>query len=390
MSTTEQSVATGPSALSVRVAHNRPPEIGPSPPLGSTTRAQPHPDHSSDLIAIRLALTWAGERQATIDLVREAEEMDSRKSLRREPFPFREARTMVAYAIIEAPSALGLFPGGVERLPEALLDAGLATALGARSAGQVPPPPYNTRRDAATGLLNPTGLRDYAHRLAAATGEVLDQGEVPIVLGGDCSILLGNLLALSRRGRHGLLFIDGHADFYQPEAEPNGEAASMDLALATGRGPSIVADLDGQGPLVRDDDVVQFGRRDAEEAELAGSQRIEDTAITVIDLTTIRRYGAERAARDALACVDRPGLDGFWIHLDCDALDDAVMPAVDYRLPGGLSWVELETVIRAANASGRVLGLEVTIFNPALDVDGSIARALVVCLVAALGDSDTS
>jgi hypothetical protein len=134
VSTTEQSVATGPSALSVRVAHNRPPEIGPSPPLGSTTRAQPHPDHSSDLIAIRLALTWAGERQATIDLVREAEDMDSRKSLRREPFPFREARTMVAYAIIEAPSALGLFPGGVERLPEALLDAGLATATGTQRA----------------------------------------------------------------------------------------------------------------------------------------------------------------------------------------------------------------------------------------------------------------
>lgn len=53
------------------------------------------------------------------------------------------------------------------------------------------------------------------------TGEVLDAGDVPIVLGGDCSILLGNLLALRRRGRHGLLFIDGHADFYQPEAEPN-------------------------------------------------------------------------------------------------------------------------------------------------------------------------
>ena len=138
------------------------------------------------------------------------------------------------YAVIEAPSVLGLFPRGVERLPDALLDAGLADALDARRAGRVEPPPYDPRRDPATGLLNPTGLRDYAHRLAATTGEVLDDGEVPVVLGGDCSILLGNLLALSRRGRFGLLFIDGHADFYQPDAEPRGEAASMDLALATG------------------------------------------------------------------------------------------------------------------------------------------------------------
>ncbi|MGH9026715.1 MAG: arginase family protein [Acidimicrobiia bacterium] len=295
---------------------------------------------------------------------------------------------MAGYAIIEAPSVLGLFPAGVERLPGALLDAGLADALGARRAGQVSPPPYDPVRDPTTGLLNPTGLRDYARRLADATGRVLDGGEFPIVLGGDCSILLGNLLALRRRADHGLLFIDGHADFYQPEAEPNGEAASMDLALATGRGPSVVADLEGRGPLVRDEDVVAFGRRDAEEAERAGSQRIEDTAIVVIDLAAVRNRGAHRAARDAIDRLRRPELAGFWIHFDCDALDDAVMPAVDYRMPGGLGWDELETVLRVAVESGDVVGLEVTIFNPALDSDGTIARALVACLVRALGNRD--
>jgi arginase len=293
---------------------------------------------------------------------------------------------MAGYAIIEAPSVLGLFPGGVERLPGALLGAGLADALGARRAGVVTPPPYDPMRDSNTGLLNPTGVRDYAHRLADATGEVLDGGEVPLVLGGDCSILLGNLLALSRRGRYGLLFIDGHADFYQPEAEPNGEAASMDLALATGRGPGVVADLEGRGPLVLDEDVVVFGRRDAEEAERAGSQRIEDTAIAVVDLPMVRDRGAQGAAHDAVERLRRSELAGFWIHLDCDVLDDAVMPAVDYRLPGGLSWNELETVIRVAIESGDALGLEVTIFNPSLDTDGAIARALVARLVSALND----
>lgn len=293
---------------------------------------------------------------------------------------------MVRYAVIEAPSVLGLFPGGVERLPAALLEAGLADALGARRAGRVVPPPYDPTRDVTTGLLNPTGLRDYAHQLARTTGEVLDGGEVPIVLGGDCSILLGNLLALRRRGRHGLLFMDGHADFYQAEAEPNGEAASMDLALATGRGPRVVADLEGRGPLVRDEDVVVFGRRDAEEAQRAGSQRIEDTAIAVIDLPTVRDRGAERAVGDAIKRLCRSELDGFWIHLDCDVLDDAVMPAVDYRLPGGLSWDELQTVIQLAMATRRAVGLEVTIFNPALDADGAIAEALVACLANALRD----
>jgi arginase len=294
---------------------------------------------------------------------------------------------MARYAVIEAPSVLGLFPRGVERLPDALLDAGLADALGARRVGRVEPPRYDPARDPATGLLNPSGIRDYSHQLADATGQVLDGGEVPIVLGGDCSILLGNLLALRRRGRHGLLFLDGHADFYQPEAEPNGEAASMDLALATGRGPRVVADLDDRGPLVRDEDVVVVGRRDAPEADAAGSQRIEDTDITVLDLLAVRERGAGRAARDALEHVTRSDLDGFWIHLDCDVLDDAVMPAVDYRLPGGMSWDELGTVLRAAIEAGRAGGLEVTIFNPSLDADGAIATALVACLVSALRES---
>ena len=291
---------------------------------------------------------------------------------------------MIGYAIVEAPSILGLFPGGVERLPEALLSAGLARELGARHAGRATPPEYEARRDTGTGLLNPTGLRDYAHQLADATGEVLDCGEIPIVLGGDCSILLGNLLALRRRGRYGLLFIDGHADFYQPAAEPRGEAASMDLALATGRGPSVVSDLEGRGPLVRDEDIVQFGRRDTDEAEQSGSRRIEDTAITVLDLQTVRRQGIDQAARNAVEWVCRDELDGFWIHLDCDALSDAIMPAVDYRLPDGLGWDELEFVIRTAIDSARVVGLEITIFNPDLDPDGAIARALVACLVRAL------
>lgn len=60
------------------------------------------------------------------------------------------------------------------------------------------------------------------------------------------------------------------------------------------------------------------------------------------------------------------------------------MPAVDYRLPDGLSWEELETVLRMAITSGGAAGLEVTIFNPALDADGSITRAVVACLVNAL------
>jgi arginase len=288
---------------------------------------------------------------------------------------------MSSFAIIEAPSILGLFPKGVETLPEALLDAGLADRLAARRAGRVDAPAYDPRRDSKTGLLNPQGLASYSVALADAIESVLGRGEFPVILGGDCSILLGCTLATRRRGRAGLLFIDGHADFYQPEAEPFGEAASMDLALVTGRGPAIVADLEGRRPLVRDGDVVALARRDAQETEARRSQRIEDTAIDVIDLASLRAAGVEASMERVLRRLASPDIDGFWIHLDADALDDALMPAVDYRMPDGLRWNELVAILRAAIGSGGALGIDVTIFNPTLDEDGAIARRLVTALV---------
>jgi arginase len=222
-------------------------------------------------------------------------------------------------------------------LPGALLGAGLDTRLQARRAGRVEPAPYTYDRDPETTMLNPRGIADYTPRLADAIGEVLELGEFPVVLGGDCSIVLGSLLALRRRGRYGLLYIDAHTDFYQPEANINGEAASSDLALATGRGPRIMTTFGGHRPLVRDADVVVLGVRDTEEAARYGSQ-MPPPEMRAIDLTEIRRSGADATAREAVEHLSRHPLNGFWIHFDADALDDAVMPAVDYRLPDGLSW----------------------------------------------------
>jgi arginase len=289
-----------------------------------------------------------------------------------------------ARVIVEAPSRLGLRAAGVEALPEALLAAGLAERLGARRGTRLAPPAFDPAIDAGTGLLNPHGLRNYAPRLADAVGAVLDEGAFPIVLGGDCTILLGITLTLRRRGRSGLLFLDGHADFYQPEAEPTGEAASMELALVTGRGPELVTDLEGRRPLLRDEDVVVFGFRDADHAAAEGSQPLAPT-IHAMDLALVRERGAGRAARDALAHLERTGGPaGFWIHLDVDVLDDAIMPAVDYHLPDGLTWDELTVVLRTAIASDHATGLDITIYNPTLDPDGRVTHSLVDALAAGL------
>lgn len=293
---------------------------------------------------------------------------------------------MNRYAIIEAPSILGLKPTGVDRLPTVLLQHGLADQLHARRAGRVvPTAAYDARRDPQTLTLNARGIAEYSVQLADAVTDVVERDEFPVLLGGDCSILLGSALALRRRGRYGLLFIDGHADFYQPEANPSGEAASMDLAFATGRGPELLTNLEGLRPLVRDEDVVAFGFRDAQEQHQYGSQPLPPTVLA-LDLQEVRRLGVKQAAQRAvehLTAADRP-TQGFFIHLDADVVSDALMPAVDYRTPDGLSWDELRTVLETALASGRAVGIEITIYNPSLDADGSSGRELARTLVQAL------
>ena len=284
---------------------------------------------------------------------------------------------MRQYTIIEAPSPLGLWPSGVERTPEILLQMGLARALNARRGPRVEPPEYDPVRDAATHMLNPHGLVEYSPRLADAVGEAVDMGEFPIVLGGDCTILLGCILALRRRGRHGLLFLDGHADFYQPEASPTGEGADMELGLVSGRGPDIVVNLEDLKPYVRDEDIVVFAFRDADIAREHGSRDVRASGMNVMDLHDVHKAGAEHAAAEAVGRLAAGDVEGFWIHLDVDVLNDAIIPAVDYRIPGGLDFDELVAVMRTAIADGRAVGLDLTIFNPNLDPNRTLARNLV-------------
>jgi arginase len=266
------------------------------------------------------------------------------------------------------------------------MDCGLADRVNARYAGRVEPPPYREDRDPGTRTLNARGIAEWSPQLADAVGRVLERGECPLILGGDCSILLGSMLALKRRGRFGLLFIDGHADFYQPEVNPNGEAASMELAFATGHGPPLLTNLEQRAPLVRPSDTVAFGFRDGDEQRRYRSQPLPSDLLA-FDLHRVRRMGVNAATAAALERVARPDIDGFFVHFDADVLDDRIMPAVDYRLPDGLSWDEAVSVLTMAIGSGRVAGLEVTIYNPALDSDGSAGRALTDMFVAALGTS---
>ena len=135
-------------------------------------------------------------------------------------------------------------------------------------------------------------------------------------------------------------------------------------------------------------DAVAFAFRDAEEQAEYGSQPLPPE-LRSFDLASVRSMGVATAARQAVGHLTRDELEGFWIHIDADCLDDAVMPAVDYRMPDGLTPQELETVLRIALDSGRAVGLEITIYNPSLDTDGRAGQMLADLLSNVLAQSGT-
>ena len=291
-------------------------------------------------------------------------------------------------AIVGAASSIGIRPyddGSMRRLdlaPGVLREQGLITRLAARDCGDVVPPPYRDFVRPPGRPRNEEGLVSYSHALARQIRAAADNGAFVLVLGGDCSIVLGSLLGIRRPGGSpvGLVYVDAHADFATPEQSLTGSAASMCLALAVGRGDSPLARLDGEEPLVRAADVVVIGRRDQADEPWYGQDVLRASPMLDLPHDVVRERGPAGTARAALERLDQAGVSGFWIHLDADVLDPAVLPAVDSPEPGGLELDELAELLAPLVRHPRALGLELTIYDPLLDSDRSSAARLAALL----------
>jgi arginase len=294
-------------------------------------------------------------------------------------------------AVLDAPSNLGLRPPtatsvpGCGKAPGALRDQELLRLLTARDAGCLTAPRYDPGDwRPGDGVAHAEAIAWYSRRLADRIGALLDRGEFPLVLGGDCSILLGSALAMARlRARdelpYGLVYIDGHSDFRHPgNASYVGAAAGEDLALATGRGQPDLTDMEGLRPYVRDEHVVLLGIRAQDEYRLD----LQAAGVAYRAVPQLRGDGAGKTAQWAREHLS--DCMGYWLHVDVDVLDPAVMPAVDAPDDGGIAYAELELLISNLVATPDCLGMELTVFDPDYDPDGGYARELVASLVTGL------
>jgi arginase len=291
------------------------------------------------------------------------------------------------FIVLDAPCNLGLRPPktgrqpGARLLPQALRSRDLVQRLNALDGGEVPAPDYRFQPDPRTDYWNGQELAKYAVRLANRVEGEIRAGNFPVVLGGDCSILVGNALAAKRIGRHGLLFLDGHDDFSTAIGVTMRGAAGQDLALVTGNGPGTLTDIEGLAPYFAEEDVVAFGFQHNEPEGDYDRSRFNASGIRKIGALTIQKDGLEYSVTEALDHFDRGNVDRIWIHIDADVIRSAEMPAVDCPEPNGLSMAELTTVLRMSMKSGLPVGVEITIFDPDLDPTGDVATRFASCIL---------
>ncbi len=275
--------------------------------------------------------------------------------------------------IIEAPSNLGLkelIPNkepGVRKLPDWLKVRGLYEKLSPKLVIRVEPPEYSMQIDEVSQVRNADRIINYSKTLSDEIYKAVKSDQFPFVIGGDCSILIGCAPGLRAAGRYGLFFIDGHTDFILPALSLTKGAAGMDLAIVTGNGPHKLTNIKNLKPYFSENNVVAFGNRYLNNDYV---NTILNSSITYYDLTAVRKTGIENLVKQFLEDIIDKKLDGFWIHLDVDVLDDKEMPCVDSRQSGGLTYDELTLTFSLLLQSPMAKGIDITILDPDLDPDG--------------------
>ena len=266
-------------------------------------------------------------------------------------------------------------PPEVEHPPRHLRYAGLLDRLSSsrsiRDCGDLPIPAADGKRDSSNGVLNWPSWQAVTGGVAKSIHEILETGGWPLVVGGDCSILVGIMAgAVQVEGRCGLFFVDGHGDFHTPASSPTGEPADMELAVLTGRAPSPSGAA--AGALLNDEDVVVFGIREYDGIDAAPIRVLDSARLTEGDLVT--------AVQDAAALIsDLP----VWLHFDVDVIDASLMPVI-FPAGAGLTLDQTATLLGTLLKTGRVIGMDVSCFHPNLDHTGAATTALIDLLTKVL------
>lgn len=224
--------------------------------------------------------------------------------------------------------------------------------------------------------------------LAERVREILDEGAVPLVLGGDHSISIGSIAGAADWARAGgedigLLWFDAHADMNTPVTTPSGNIHGMPLAAALGYGDSALVEIAGFSPKVRPEKTVLIGARDIDREE---GETVRDSGVRVFTMREIDEDGIVPVLEEALAIASE-GTRGFWVSWDMDFVDPNYAPGVGTPVKGGVNYREGHLALEIVSDTDGMVGMDCVEVNPILDERNRTGQLGTELVLSAFGKS---
>ncbi|MDN3546284.1 MAG: arginase [Roseateles asaccharophilus] len=294
-------------------------------------------------------------------------------------------------SLIGAPTDVGAGARGASMGPEALRVAGLGPALQARGVQVLdrgnlsgPPNPWLPPVDGYRHLDEVVAWNRAVHE--AVHGE-LQQGRMPILLGGDHCLGLGSISAVARHCRETgkklrVLWLDAHADFNTNQLTPSGNIHGMPVACLCGFGPQALIEIGGHVPAISPKWIRQIGIRSVDEGE---KRFVHEQDLEVFDMRYIDEMGMRHTMELALATLDAN--THLHVSFDVDFLDPEIAPGVGTTIPGGPTYREAQLCMEMIADTGLLASLDVMELNPALDVRNKTAELAVDLIESLFGKS---
>ncbi len=221
-----------------------------------------------------------------------------------------------------------------------------------------------------------------SEELAHVVTSILQEGEFPLILGGDHSIALGSVSGVAKVHKNiGVIWIDAHADFNTDQTTPSGNIHGMILSALAGIGHSSLTNVGGWQPKIHTESIVVVGARDLDSSEQA---LLRKHSIHVFTMSEIDQLGISEVMRQALTIAGDHN-DGIHLSLDMDALDPKEAPGVGTPVRGGLTYREAHLAMELIADSGKLISMDVVEVNPILDRENATALLAVELVLSALG-----
>jgi arginase len=294
--------------------------------------------------------------------------------------------------VIGVPLDMGASRRGVDMGPSAMRVAGLEARL--EALGHHVTDGGNIRVEIAEtqtlGNEKARYLKEIAEtctRTAEAVVKTLDEGKIPLLLGGDHSVAVGSVSGVAeyyrRQGQKiGLVWIDAHGDINTPETSPSGNVHGMPLAALLGMGPEALTQIFGYAPKVAAENAVLIGVRDIDAGERENLRRAGMTA--VYTMRDIDERGMRAVMEEALRAAG-DGTAGYHVSLDMDWIDPEDAPGVGTPVRGGATYREAHLAMEILADHDHMLSFELVEVNPVIDEHNRTADLAVELACSAFG-----